>query len=66
VKDHVLTTDYAEYIAANRQVRSARPVRVEGQGRVFQGEEGFTYSLDGETLEMQGPVKGMVRLDDEP
>jgi LPS export ABC transporter protein LptC len=64
LKEHFLTTDYAEYVNADRSVRSLRPVRVEGLGRVFTGEEGFTYSLVSETLEMQGQVKGVVQIDE--
>ena len=64
LKEHFLTTDYAEYVNSERIVRSLRPVRVEGLGRVFSGDEGFTYSLVSETLEMQGQVKGVVQLDE--
>jgi hypothetical protein len=28
------------------------------------GEEGFTYSLVSETLEMQGQIKGTVQVDE--
>ena len=35
VKEHLLTTDYAEYKAEKKVVASKRPVRVEGIGRVF-------------------------------
>lgn len=58
VRDHLMTTDYAEYLNAQEMVRSLRPVRVEGPGRVFSGEEGFTYALANEMLEMFGLVKG--------
>ena len=64
LKDHLLTTDYAEYLNHERVVRSLRPVRVEGLGRIFMGEEGFTYSLVSETLEMQGQIKGTVQVDE--
>lgn len=64
VKDHLLTTDYAEYINAEKLVRSLRPVRVEGPNRVFSGEDGFTYRLKTQALEMQGTVKGVVTLDE--
>ena len=63
VKDHLLTTDYAEYINSEKLVRSLRPVRVEGPGRVFTGEDGFTYNLLTQVLEMQGQVKGDVTVD---
>lgn len=64
LKDHLLTTDYAEYLNQERVVRSLRPVRVEGLGRLFMGEEGFSYSLDSETLDMQGQIKGAVQIDE--
>ena len=63
VKEHILTTDYAEYLNSEKLVRSGRPVRVEGPGRVFMGDAGFTYSLEDEVLKMQGPIKGMVTLE---
>lgn len=63
VKDHLLTTDYAEYINNEKLVRSLRPVRVEGPGRVFTGEDGFTYNLLTQVLEMQGQVKGDLAVD---
>ncbi len=63
LKDHLLTTDYAEYLNGDKLVRSHRPVRVEGPGRVFMGDEGFTYGLESEILDMQGPVKGVVSID---
>jgi hypothetical protein len=64
VKRHLLSTDYAEFINKDSIVRSSRPVRVEGPGRVFTGDEGFVYSLSNETLDMPGQVKGVVKLDE--
>src|SRR5262249_53239600 len=64
VKDHLLTTDYAEYLNTERLVRSLRPVRVEGPGRVFMGDEGFTYSLESQVLTIPGPVRGDVTIDE--
>jgi LPS export ABC transporter protein LptC len=66
VKEHLLTTDYAEYLNDQRLIRSLRPVRVEGPGRIFSGDEGFTYSLVSQVLEMQGSVKGVVTLNEKP
>ena len=63
LKDHLLTTDYAEFVGASQEIRSLRPVRVEGPGRVFFGEEGFTYRLAAQMLEMPGLVKGDMRLE---
>lgn len=62
VKEHSLSTDYAEYIAADDLVRSPKPVRVQGPNRAFTGEEGFTYGLGDETLKMFGIVKGQFLL----
>ena len=59
VKDHLLSTDYAEYLTTGSLVRSLRPVRVEGPGRVFTGDDGFNYNLQSEALEMLGQVRGM-------
>lgn len=64
VKNHLLSTDHAEYSNHDQIVRSSRPVRVDGPGRVFMGEEGFIYSLATETLEMPGVVKGEIKLDE--
>jgi hypothetical protein len=64
LKDHLLSTDYAEYLNRDRIVRSVRPVRVEGPGRVFSGDDGFVYSFETETLEMPGRIKGTVHLDE--
>ncbi len=61
VRDHLLTTDYAEYKAADKVVASTRPVRVEGPGRVFTGEDGFNYDLDSQSLDILGHVEGIVR-----
>lgn len=65
LKEHLLTTDYAEYLNSAKLVQSQRPVRVEGLNRVFMGDEGFKYGLDTEVLEMQGPVKGVVSIDEQ-
>lgn len=64
VKNHLMSTDFAEFIGKDQTVRSTRPVRVEGPGRVFTGEEGFVYRLNDETLDMTGQVKGVVKLDE--
>lgn len=64
VRDHLLTTDYAELLGDRQIIRSNRPVRVEGEKRVFAGEEGFTYELTTESLYMPGRVKGVVQLDE--
>ena len=56
-----MTTDYAEYQAKEEVVVSKRPVRVEGVGRVFTGEDGFVYDLSSQTLEILGHVEGMVK-----
>lgn len=63
LKEHLLSTDYAEFLNDDKMVRSRRPVRVEGPGRVFIGDEGFKYELENQVLEMQGPVKGVVSID---
>jgi len=63
VKEHLLTTDYAEYVNSEKVVRSVRPVRVEGPGRVFVGEEGFTYDLVNQVLKMMGQIKGEVLVE---
>lgn len=64
VKNHVLSTDHAEFSKDDQIVRSTRPVRVDGPGRVFMGEDGFSYSLVTETLEMPGVVKGELKIDE--
>jgi len=61
VKEHILTTDYAEYLADTEIIRSDRPVRVEGPGRVFSGEEGFKYQAKDGSLSLPGIVKGEVQ-----
>lgn len=66
VKEHTLSTDYAEYLAGEDLVRSLRPVRVQGLNRVFTGDEGFTYALTSETLQMFGRVKGQFLLNSLP
>ena len=63
VKEHLLTTDYAEYLNRDKIVRSQRPVRVEGPSRVFTGDSGFSYQLSSQVLEMNGHVKGEVDLE---
>ena len=63
IKDHLLTTDYAEYINEDKIVRSNHPVRVEGPGRVFVGDSGFVYNLATQILNMAGKVKGEVSFD---
>jgi hypothetical protein len=64
LKNYLLTTDYAELLNDRQMIRSNRPVRVEGEKRLFAGEEGFTYDLNKESLYMPGRVKGVVQLDD--
>lgn len=63
LREHVLSTDYAEFANSDKLVQSRRPVRVEGPGRVFLGDEGFRYGVETQVLEMQGPVKGVVQFD---
>jgi hypothetical protein len=60
LQEHLIITDYAEFIGHEKSVRSARPVRVEGPGRTFLGESGFLYNLVSQTLTMPGKVKGEV------
>ena len=64
MKEHLLTTDYAEYVNSEKVVRSVRPVRVEGPGRVFMGDEGFTYELANQVLNMIGQIKGEVLVEE--
>ena len=64
VRDHILTTDYAEYIARTDVVSSNRPVRVEGPGRVFSGDEGFTWDIKTMALKLEGPIRGEVNPDE--
>ena len=66
LREHTLSTDYAEYLAADNLVRSLRPVRVQGPNRLFTGDEGFTYGLEDETLQMYGTVKGQFLLNPLP
>jgi len=61
MRDHVLTTDFAEYRAQKGVVSSTRPVRVEGPGRVFTGEDGFVYNLESQSLDIMGHVEGVVK-----
>lgn len=63
-KGHSLTTDYAELLSDRQQIRSNRPVRVEGPDRMFAGDEGFTYDLKRESLYMPGRVKGVVQIEE--
>jgi LPS export ABC transporter protein LptC len=63
LKEHLLSTDYAEFVNSDKLVRSPRPVRVEGPGRVFMGDEGFQYEVETQILEMKGPVKGVVSIE---
>jgi hypothetical protein len=60
IQDHLIITDYAEFIGKEKAVRSSHPVRVEGPGRTFIGESGFLYNLVSQILSMPGKVKGEV------
>ena len=60
---NLLSTDFAEYLAEARLIRSDRPVRFEGPGRVFSGQEGFAYLIDNQTMKMNGPITGDVKSD---
>jgi len=64
LSSHVLTTDFAELLNDRQVIRSNRPVRVEGEGRVFAGEDGFTYDLKQSSLFMPGLVKGVVEFEE--
>ena len=63
IKDHLITTDYAEYVNKDMLVHSSHPVRIEGPGRVFVGDSGFVYNLATQILKMAGKVKGEVSFD---
>ena len=62
-KEHVITTDYAKFVAKDNIIKSSRPVRVDGAGRVFATEDGFNYNLTKESLNLIGLVKGQLRPD---
>lgn len=65
-KDHILSTDYAEYIQRENVIRSSKPVQVNGPLRYFESESGFAYSLTTEMLEMTGRVKGVTTVEESP
>jgi len=58
--DHFLNTEFAEYVAATNLVTSNERVQVDGPNRTLFGEDGFSYNLKKEALEMQGAVSGVV------
>lgn len=64
IRDHILTTDYAEFLSKGRIVRSPRPVRVDGPSRYFAGDDGFTYDLTSQILEMKGQVRGVTTVNE--
>jgi hypothetical protein len=64
LKNHILTTDFAEILNDRQIIRSNRPVKVEGEGRMFAGEDGFTYDLKQASLYMPGKVKGAVEFEE--
>lgn len=61
--DHLLTTDYAEYLQNQKVIQSPRKVKVLGPNRSFEGDEGFVYSLEQEILEIKGMVRGVTTLE---
>lgn len=60
VKDHLLTTDYAEYIHKEQLIQSKRPVRVTAPNRVMSSDLGFEFDVQTEDLELIGSVSGVV------
>lgn len=64
LKNHILTTDFAEFLNDRQTIRSNRPVKVEGEGKMFAGEDGFTYDLEQSSLYMPGKVKGAVEIEE--
>jgi hypothetical protein len=63
MKEHLLSTDYAVYMADGNYLRSNRPVRVDGENRVFTSDDGFIYKITQETLQLKGLVKGVFTPD---
>lgn len=62
-KEHILTTEYAEYIQSQRLIQSPKRVKVDGPNRSFEGEEGFVYSFEQEQLEIKGKVRGVTSIE---
>ena len=58
--DHILRTDYAEFLAPENLIVSDLPVRVEGPNRWFTGQKGFRYDLKSEEVAIFGDVQGVI------
>ena len=63
-RDHAITTDAIEYLPMFNVMRTNLPVRVEGPGREFQGESGFSWDLASDKIEFPGKVRGRFIVDD--
>ena len=64
VKEHLLSTDYAEYLSDEDLIWSSRPVRLDGPSGIFEGDGGFFYRLEAQTLDLNGGVRGVVQPDE--
>jgi uncharacterized protein YxeA len=62
VKDHVAITDYAEYIALTNVIETIDPVKLNGEGRSLQGQDGFRYDINQGVLTMFGQVDGVFKI----
>lgn len=60
LRDNIMRTEYAEYLADKEVLTTREPVQVDGPNRTFVGEDGFDYDMRKEVLNMPGEVKGVV------
>lgn len=53
-------TQFAEYTANNQLIRSDRATLMRREDAELRSETGFEYSLSGESLELYGPIQGLI------
>lgn len=61
IGDNILSTEFAEYLAALEVLRSDRPVLMHGPTGRFKGGNGFAYSLSTEEMTVFGPLEGVLQ-----
>ena len=61
--ENLIETDYAQYLADRNRLRSDVPVVFTSPKSKLKGQTGFEYDLELETVELFGPMEGVLQSD---
>lgn len=61
MNDFRIVTEYAEFDERYQTIVSDLPVKITKDGSFFQGQRGFMYKINKDTLTVNGPLKGVIK-----